>query len=107
MSCRIILEAACPRTITRLTNSADDVSVRRATTGPAKEDLVLGAAEDRVNLIRALSIGLSDLEADRAAALDHAAMRLGLERERCRHEASRRGASGAGGCLKLRKWQSH
>ena len=63
-----------------MTNSTDDVSARLATTGPAKEDPVLGAAEDQANFIRAVTIGLSELEAGREMSFDHAAIRLGLER---------------------------
>ena len=64
-----------------MTNSTDDVSARRAATGPAKEDPVLGAAEDQANFIRGVSIGLGALEAGREISVDHAAIRLGLERE--------------------------
>lgn len=62
-----------------MTDSSDDVRARRATTGPAKEDPVLGAAEDQADFIRAVSIGLSDLEAGREISFDHPAIRLGLE----------------------------
>ena len=63
-----------------MTNSNDDVSARLATTGPAEEDPVSGAAEDQANFIRAVTIGLSELEAGREMSFDHPAIRLGLER---------------------------
>jgi len=57
-----------------------DVSACRATTGPAKEDLVLGAAEGQANFLRAASIGSSDLETGGEVLFDQAAIRLGLQR---------------------------
>lgn len=49
-------------------------------TATGKGDLVPGAAEERANFIRAVTVGLNDLETGRDVSFDDAAIRLGLDR---------------------------
>ena len=60
----------------------DDASLRRATTGMATGDLAPGAAEERADFIGAVTAGLKDLETGRDVAVDDAAIRLGLGRNK-------------------------
>lgn len=54
----------------------------------------MSAAKERADFICAVIAGLEDLEAGREFGFDDAAIRLGLDRERYRHE--RRLAMGVG-----------
>ena len=58
----------------------DDASMRLVMTGTAKGYLVPGAADERANFNRAVTVGLNDLETDRDVSFGDAAIRLGLDR---------------------------
>ena len=58
----------------------DDANMHCVTTATASGDLVLGAAEERADYIRAVSVGLNDLEAGLEISFDDAAIRLGPNR---------------------------
>lgn len=54
--------------------------MRSGTTAAATGDLIMSAAKQRADFIRAVTTGLEDLEAGREFAFDDAAIRLGLDR---------------------------
>jgi hypothetical protein len=58
----------------------DDASMRRITTSTAKGDLAPGAAEEQADFIRAVTVGINNLETGRDVSFDDAAIRLGLDR---------------------------
>jgi hypothetical protein len=60
-------------------SAADDASMRCVTAGTATGDFALGGGGEWADFIRAVSIGLNDLEAGREISFDDAAIRLGLD----------------------------
>ena len=58
----------------------DNASMRGTTTSAANGDLVPGAAEEQADFIRAVPVGINNLETGRDISFDDAAIRLGLDR---------------------------
>jgi hypothetical protein len=80
VSCLFVNEAFLRHIMAMADSTDDDVGMRCVPKGTAKGNPVPGGAEDQANFIRAVSIGLSDLEAGREISFDDAGIRLGLDR---------------------------